>query len=211
MTRASKKLQRAIKAAERPSYPEDEARLPWLSVLLDAYHVIDAGTVLELRDEERRRGARAACLRGCDSCCLRPVVPLNPLETQGICWYASKRLEGAVRQTVQEQLRRHRQTPRCPFLVDSACAVYAVRPHACRILHVFGRPCGPEEEVELTRPGDIWTHSAEVARLAATIMLPHFGVSGRREMGDAFEEGLLYDISVPLHEFPWEELVERME
>jgi hypothetical protein len=209
VTRTSKKLQKTIEAANRLSYPEDEARFDWLSVLLDAYHVIDAGTALELRDEERRRGAGVACHRGCDNCCLRTVVPLNPLEVQGICWYASEKLAGAVRQAVQEQLRSHRQTPRCPFLVDSVCAVYALRPHACRLLHVFGRPCGPEEEVELTRPGDVWTHSSEVARLAATLVLPHFGVSGRREMEDAFEAGLLFDISRPLHEFPWEQLLDR--
>ena len=207
----SKKLRRAIRAAGRPSYPADEARFPWLAILLDAYHAIDAGTASELRDEERKRGARVACRRGCAACCLRPVVPLNPLEVQGICWYASEKLKGVARAAVIEQLRLHRQTAQCPFLVDSACAVYAVRPNACRILYVFGRPCGPEEEVELTRPGDIWTHSAEVAWLAATILLPHFGISGRREMEDAFEEGFLYDISSPLHEFPWEELLERMQ
>ena len=207
----SKKLRRAVRSATRPSYPEDEARFPWLAPLLDSYHIIDAGTMQELQSEERSRGRKVACRRGCASCCLLPVVPLNPLEVQGICWYASEKLRGAARSAVIEQLRRHRQTPRCPFLVDSECAVYAVRPHACRILHVFGRPCGPEEDVELTRPADIWTHSAEVARLAATVLLPHFGVSGRLEIEDAFEEGFLYDISVPLHELPWEELVERME
>ena len=211
LTRMSSKLQRVIKAARRLPYPGDEARFPWLSILLDAYHAVDAGTALELRDEEKRRGTTVACRRGCAACCRRPVVPLNPLEVRGVCWYTSEKLEGACKGAVIEQLRRHRQTPQCPFLVDSACAVYPVRPHACRILHVFGRPCGPEDEVELTRPGDIWTHSADVAWLAATVMLPHFGVSGLREMEEAFQDGFLYDVSTPLHELPWDELLDRLE
>lgn len=205
-----KEPSKAKRPEERLAYPRDEARFPWLSALLAAYHVIDSGTALELAEEEGRRGARVACRRGCSACCFVPTVPLSPLEVRGLCWYVTEKLAGVTRQTVRSQLRHHRDLAQCPFLAGTDCSVYTLRPHACRLLYVFGRPCGPDEEIERTRPRDIWTHSLNVARRAAFLVLPYYGIEGGREKAEAFEEGLILDISTPMHQLPWEELYDRL-
>ncbi|NIP73331.1 MAG: hypothetical protein GWO16_10025 [Gammaproteobacteria bacterium] len=38
-------------AAQRPSFPGDELVYPWLSMLLDAYHIADKGVAEAIRRE----------------------------------------------------------------------------------------------------------------------------------------------------------------
>ncbi|MDA8388932.1 MAG: hypothetical protein M0Z58_09770, partial [Nitrospiraceae bacterium] len=51
-------------ARERLRFPEDEARFPWLPILLEAYSIIDAGVLRALSDLEKD-GRKPACKEGC--------------------------------------------------------------------------------------------------------------------------------------------------
>ncbi len=55
MKKTSKRLVQQLRCSQRVQYPDDEARHPWLSILLDAYHVIDVGISIELKQEEEKR------------------------------------------------------------------------------------------------------------------------------------------------------------
>ncbi|MHA2068479.1 MAG: hypothetical protein ACXABY_29300 [Candidatus Thorarchaeota archaeon] len=54
MKKSSKKLAKYLTNSQRLRYADDEAKYPWLSALLDTYHIIDAGTSIELREEEKK-------------------------------------------------------------------------------------------------------------------------------------------------------------
>ena len=211
MKESAKKLSKQLRSSQRLTYPDDEARYSWLSTLLDAYHIVDVGISIELTEEEAKRKAKVACHQGCSNCCLRPTVPITSLELMGISWFATEKLKGNVRDTVKKQLLYHRQTTQCPFLVNSVCSIYLMRPIACRIFFIFGKPCQPGERVELTRPHDIWTHSRDVARQVAMTVLPFYGITGKRKKLEAFEDGYIHDISTPMHELPWEKIYKQME
>lgn len=210
MKKTSKLIAKKIKSSQRARYQDDENRYPWLSILLDAYHVIDIGISIELEQEKDRRKANVACHKGCSNCCARPHVPITPLEELGISWFVTERLQGDIRETIRTQLLNNKQTLQCPFLVSSLCCIYSVRPIACRIFFVFGKQCHPAEHIELTRPDDVWTHSRELARRVAMTMLPFYGITGKRNKIQAFEDGYINSISKPMHEYPWEELASKI-
>lgn len=210
MKKSSKRLAKQLRSSQRVQYPDDEARHPWLSILLDAYHVIDVGVSIELEQEEEKRRVRVTCRKGCSNCCLRPNVPMTPLEELGISWFVTEKLQGDVREAIRKQLLIHRDTLQCPFLIDSLCSIYPVRPVACRIFFVFGKQCQPGEHLELTRPNDIWTHSRDLGRRVAMTVLPFYGITGKRNKIQAFEDGYIASISRPMHEYPWEKLGRKM-
>lgn len=190
------------KGSQRFTHLADEAKYIWLPALLDVYHIVDMGISTELQEEERKRNAKVACHPGCSNCCRRPMVPMILLEFLGISWFASEKLEGDTRSVVKEQLLHHKQTPQCPFLVESRCSIYPMRPLACREFFMFGAPCGIDEHVELTRPNDIWTHSRDIARRVAMVILPFYGINDERQKVEAFENGYIGAVSKPMHELP---------
>jgi len=199
-----------LKKSPRPKYPFDEAKYDWLPILLDTYHIVDIGISIELPEEEKRRGAKTACHEGCSNCCLNPIVPITPLELSGISWYASEKLMGDLRTTLKKQLLNHTKTSSCPFLVDALCAIYPLRPLACRQFFVFNKPCGWKEDISKTRPHDAWTHSRSIARRAAIAMLPFYSIKKREEQIKAFENGYIAEIAKPMHRFPWEQIYKIM-
>jgi len=185
MKNFSEMLARKLNTAPRQREP-DEDKYPWLSILLDTYHIFDVGLAIERKEEEKRRGRIAACSEGCCSCCLRPSAPVTELEILGIWWFVIDKLGSDVKTPVQERLLNHRQSAECPFLLHSRCSIYSVRPLACRILHVFGTPCKPDEIPVETRPDDIWTPSRDVGRNAAMTMLTYFGLTRAQDKVKAF-------------------------
>ncbi|MDO8716999.1 MAG: hypothetical protein Q7J73_09390 [Dehalococcoidales bacterium] len=120
---SKKKTAKLIRNTDRIRYPEDEAAYPWLSVLLDAYHIQETGISVELAEGQKKRKDNLACRRGCGTCCMRPTIPITEPEVKGIEWFVAKQLPADVRETVQAQLLIHRKTTQCPFLVNSV-AVY---------------------------------------------------------------------------------------
>ncbi len=205
MKKISEKLAARLKKIPRQRQA-DEERFAWLTSLLDTYHIYDNGLVLELEAEEQQRGRAVACRQGCTGCCLRPTAPITELEMMGIWWFVVNRLAADTRAAVQARLHRQRQSAECPFLLEGSCAIYAMRPLACRILHVFGRPCRPGEIPIETRPGDIWTPSRDVGRKAVMPMLAYFGFTRTQDKEKAFDEGFIPANSLPMNELNWEPL-----
>lgn len=91
----------------------------------------------------------SACQKGCDSCCHIPVL-ISKSEADYLAKASKRRLashpSGAIRldeqlaksmkdretsQEIESSWSHHVGTP-CPFLVNSACSVWASRPMACR-------------------------------------------------------------------------------
>ncbi|MFC1875371.1 YkgJ family cysteine cluster protein [Chloroflexota bacterium] len=210
MKKASRKSTKYISSSQRLEYPDDEARYPWLSTLLDTYHVIDSGISIELKQEELKRKAKVACHRGCSNCCLNPTIPVTGPEIWGISWFASEKLEGSVREVVSKQILHQTETTQCPFLVNKLCSIYPVRPTACRIIFMFGVPCKPYEDIAETRMSDILHHNSDLGMRAAMTLLPLFGIKGKRDKEKAFKEGYMRSVAVRMHKISWMPLYHQM-
>jgi Fe-S-cluster containining protein len=202
-----KKTAKLLRNMDRERYPDDEAHYIWLSPLLDAYHIQNTGIAVELEQESRKRNATVACRRGCTACCERPAVPLTEVELNGIIWYVTTKLNDSLRDTVKTQVSNRQKSLRCIFLVDNACAIYPVRPIACRILHVFGQECRHGDNVCETRPGEVWSHSRELGRRVAYALMPLYGITGKQNMDAQFDAGFLNNASVSMLEQPWDLLL----
>lgn len=200
-----------VKQIKRFRFPVDEARYDWLTILLDAYYIVDMGAVVGLIKEERRRKSKVMCHKGCFTCCLKPSVPMTPLEIQGLSWFSSERLENPLRKKVKEQLHKHKDTTQCPFLVEGLCSVYPIRPIACRQFFVFGSPCMANEDPIIARPKDIWFPGREVAKKASFIMLPFYGITDKTAQLIAFESGYIHNISRDMHTLDWTLIAMTME
>ena len=193
--------------------PADEAKYPWLSMLRRAYRIADDGMASLVREEESRRGKKLACHKGCHVCCLRPSVPFSPLELAGISWFVCQKLTGPVRDTVRQQMENHDKTTTCPFLVERTCAIYPVRPLACRHFVMFGEVCRAGEDPWETRQDDCRLDEAAFSSLARRVsfeMLPYYGISGHRDKVAAFNDGFMVKITKPMHEIPWTEIAKNM-
>src|SRR3989304_8226721 len=101
MGKQSKKTAKLIRSTDRVRYPADEAANPWLSVLLDAYHIQDTGIAVELQEEQKKRKDKLGCHRGCGTCCQRPTVPVTDPEVKGIAWFVNNKLPKEFRETVK--------------------------------------------------------------------------------------------------------------
>lgn len=194
----------------RPRYPE-EARLPWLPLLLEAQAAVDAGVAAGLRERERQ-GARLACRRGCTVCCrTQSDIAVFPLELVGLSWFAVEKLEGAPRAAVRTQLAAHARGGPCPFLVDGSCAVYPVRPMACRSFCVFNAPCAEGEDPWHTRNADVLAPRPATLERARRAMLPFHGVDAREEQDQWIARGLLDTLARNLPELEWRSLAAKMD
>ncbi|MDA8085845.1 MAG: YkgJ family cysteine cluster protein [Nitrospiraceae bacterium] len=223
-----KNIKKAIKksARERLRFPEDEARLPWLPILLEAYSVIDAG-VLHATDElEKRQNKKLACRKGCGHCCRSHTdIPFYPLELTGIYWFCMEKMEQAAREELKEKIRGRcgagaapRREEGCIFLHLSssqpggACSIHQLRPAACRQFNVFGRPCAPGEDPFFTRRGDVLTPVREYMDRALFVMMPFYGIHGEAQREKAVREGFfLRTQAMNLQKQNWTELLRLME
>jgi Fe-S-cluster containining protein len=166
----------------RISFPEDEGRLKWLPMLLEAYAIVDAGVELALGEHAGRTGKRLACAKGCDSCCRSQTdIPLYPLELVGIYWYAAEKLDGEARSKVKERLLFFTKDHPCPFLVRGECSIHPLRPVSCRQFNVLGEPCSPGEDPYFTRREDVLTPLREFTVRAFAAMLPFYGIKKESE------------------------------
>lgn len=193
-------------------FPADESRHPWLPVLLRMHALVDAGIETAVLAEERRRGARRACRRGCAVCCrTQSDIPVFQIELAGLSWYSAEKLAGAARATVQEQLGRHEPgTRECPFLVDAACAVHPVRPTACRLFTVFGRACAEGEDPFHERRAEMLTPPPGLLARVYRVMLPFHGVTEPADQETWLERGLVKTLAVNLPACDWKSLARLM-
>ena len=174
--------------------------------------LVDAGVAAAVRSEERRRGVRRACRRGCDVCCRTQAdIPVFQIELTGISWYSAEKLDGPVRAAVRDRLDRHVAGAReCPFLVEHACAIHAVRPLACRLFTVFGRPCAEGEDPFHARRPDMLTLPPGLLTRAYREMLPFHGVTESKDQETWLERGLVNTLAVNLPTRDWRSLARMM-
>ncbi len=194
---------------DRIRYPAHEARHPWLSALLDAYHLLDESCARELQAETERRGAPPACGAGCRTCCVGQVIPLSAFEALGLWWYAAEIMDPATQDRLAANISCRHEVQACPFLVDSACSAYPLRPLVCRRHHVFGARCAPGENLRQNRPADVLSCGCDAARDMAWLILPLYGVE-HCDIDRQFETGYVARRSLPMHELPLEHLVTHM-
>jgi Fe-S-cluster containining protein len=193
--------------ADRPRFPEDEKRQPWLPLLLEIQHLTNQGVAAAIKAD----GRKLACGRGCASCCRTHTdIPVYPLELMGIAWYAGEKLNGELRERVAAQLLQHRSLGACPFLVDEACAIHPLRPMACRQFNVFNTVCAIGEDAFHTRIGDVLKPNVKLKNEALREMLRHHDIKDGRERRRLVETGEVHRLAQSLRDMRWETLAARM-
>jgi Fe-S-cluster containining protein len=133
------------------------------------------------------------------------MVPFSKLELSGISWYTTEVMNSQSFDLIIPRLLNHKKTTECPFLLEGLCSIYHVRPIACRIFFVFNTPCDSFEDVSLTRPADIFTHSRETAKRVAMRFLDSdfYGLKTKRDKEKAFEDGFIVKTSRQMHHIDW--------
>lgn len=194
-------------------FPADEGRHPWLPLLLRMHAIVDAGIAAAVRAEERRRGERRACRKGCAVCCrTQSDIPAFEIELAGISWYCVEKLEGAARPAVRERLeRRAPGDPECPFLVAETCAIHALRPMACRLFTVFGRPCAEGEDPFHERRASLLAPPPGLLPRAYRVMLPFHGVTDKADQETWLARGLVTTLARNLPACDWRSLARLMD
>lgn len=211
MMRRKKKKQSAADKVKRPLFPHDEKDRPWLTLLLEGYHIVDRGVAAAI-EAEKKRGRQLACARGCSHCCsTHKDIPLYPLEIIGISWYVLEKVTGLKRAILKERLGSFTKSSPCPFLIDRVCSIHPLRPMACRQFNVFGRPCGEGEDPFHTRREDVMDPVKKHVDQAFYVMLPYYGVEKEAERIRAVESGAFHRMIRELHACKWDELAEKME
>jgi uncharacterized protein len=209
MSSTTRDAQRRV-TFSRLSFPGDEARQPWLSMLLKAYAIVDTGVTEAIRSEENG-GRRLACHRGCAACCRsHTTIPVYPLELVGLTWYAVEKIQGPMRGKLVGQLAAHKTGDSCPLLLDEACAVHALRPVACRQFNVFGTVCAEAEDAYYTRRAEVMTPIRACTDAAFDTMLPFYGVTDAARRRELISTGAVHGLVKVLQEYDWSKLAARM-
>ncbi len=133
-----------------------------------------AGYAQEQVDHARaaveRKGVRFDCKRGCSWCCRSFRVDALPQEIFRIARELRRRDELApllaALSAYSERARQasnDRRDRACPFLVDDACSIYAVRPMMCR-------KCNSLDVEQCKDPNGTIPENAELALKAGAIL-----------------------------------------
>ncbi len=196
--------------SRRLHFPNDEQRLPWLSLLLDAYAIADTGVSIAIRDAEKREGKKLACGKGCGTCCVdQKDLPLYPHELVGIYWYASEKIASPGRDILKDRLANQSASSACPFLIDQSCSIHPVRPIGCRQFNVFTAPCAPGEDPYSTRRGDVLNPIPDYTDRAFAAVLPFYNMKKEGDISKAIK--LVRSQIMNLRSFDWTKLVAIME
>jgi Fe-S-cluster containining protein len=200
----------SVGLARRVHFPEEERRLPWLSLLLDAYAIADTGVAIAIRDEEKRRKVKLACGKGCGNCCVHQQdLPLYPHELVGIYWYVSEKMAVAGRDRLRGRIADPAVGPACLFLIDNACSIHPLRPVGCRQFNVFTTPCAPGEDPYYTRRDDVLTPIAEYTDRAFAAVLPFYNMKREGDLDGYIK--LVRSQIMNLRSFDWNRLVVVLE
>jgi Fe-S-cluster containining protein len=196
--------------SRRLHFPDDEKRLPWLSLLLDAYAIADTGVAVAVRDEEKRRKSKLACAKGCGSCCAHQAdLPLYPHELVGIYWYVSGKMISPARDVLRNRLAAHAAGSACPFLIDNSCSIHPLRPVGCRQFNVFTKSCAEGEDPYYTRRADVLVPIQDYTDRAFAAVLPFYNL--KRGAGLAAAVRLIRSQIMNLQAYDWKKLVVAME
>ena len=195
---------------QRLTFSNDEPQLPWLSILLDAYAIIDKGVSAAI-EREQKQGRELACAKGCSSCCTtHQDIPVYPLELMGMSWYIIEKLESPLREDLKHQLENINQIDTCPFLLKGSCSIHPMRPAACRQFNVLDTPCSEGEDAFHTRKQDVMMPIQHYIDNAFDTMLPFYGIKKKGERRKAIKQGALHSIAKSMRECNWETLPEKM-
>ena len=195
--------------SRRVRFPEDESRLTWLPLLLEACALIDTGVAIAVRRGEKERGTGIACSRGCAVCCGQKDIPVYPHELVGLYWFASEKLGQPDRQVLKEQLENSRPGSPCPFLVRNACSVHPVRPTACRWFNIFRAPCGPGEDPYYTRRADVLVPIEDYTDRAFSAVLAFYNLKKNDDLTRSLR--LIRNQIMNLQTYDWTKLLHSME
>ncbi|HXX54204.1 MAG TPA: YkgJ family cysteine cluster protein [Thermodesulfovibrionales bacterium] len=188
----------------------EESKFPWLSMLLDAYAIIDEGVAKAVQESEKNN-ALLACKKGCDNCCRTHTdIPLYPLEMVGVYWYCTEKMATLLRELLRTQLKLHRAGDPCPFLIHGSCSIHTIRPVACRQFNVFNKPCGVGEDPYFTRRDDVLIPIREYTERAFSTMLPYYGTANKGDRQKAIAH-IIHTQAVNLQSFDWKKLVRLMD
>ena len=196
--------------SRRLHFPDDEKRLPWLPMLLDAYAIADTGITVALRDAEKKQKKKLACGKGCGNCCEHQKdLPLYPHELVGIYWYVSEKLPAATRDVLKNSLTVHTAESPCPFLINGSCSIHPLRPIGCRQFNVFTSPCAPGEDPYYTRRDDVLVPIADYTDRAFAAVLPFYNMKREGDLSQALK--LIRSQIMNLQTFDWRRLVAVIE
>jgi len=195
--------------SRRVRFPEEETRLTWLPLLLDAYALIDTGVAIAVRQGEKEHGKGIACSRGCAVCCGQKDIPVYPHELVGLYWYASEKLGATDRQVLKKQLENHATRSPCPFLIQNVCVVHPVRPAACRWFNVFGAPCGPGEDPYYTRRADVLVPIEDYTDRAFNAVLAFYNLKKNDDLTRSLRH--VRSKIMNLQTYDWSKLLQSME
>ncbi|MFC1588715.1 YkgJ family cysteine cluster protein [Pseudomonadota bacterium] len=196
---------------QRLSFPADEGKFPWLSILLDAYNIIDQGVSTAI-NREQKQGRVLACAKGCCSCCsTHQDIPVYPLELMGMSWYVIEKLQPPLREKLKHQLQNLDKVDTCPFLLDGACSIHPMRPIACRQFNVLDKACADGEDAFHTRKHDVMIPIERFTHEAFDVMLPFYGIKQKGERRKAIKQGTLHTLAKVMRECNWKTLPEKMD
>ena len=155
-----------------------ERALPGMDLLLDAFAVVDCGVAQAIV----HRGQTPACGPNCYQCCIQPI-PSTPLEILGLRIFMQLELAQAPESEVRQALIAGFAAftggsaslgATCPFLYEGRCAVYPVRPMACRRYIVYETPCAKGEDPTTTRPHQVLQPGQDFLQAALRHTLPWY-------------------------------------
>ncbi len=199
-------IKKTVGLSRRLHFPEDEKRLGWLHMLLDAYAIADTGIAVAIRDQEKKHKKKLACGKGCGNCCVHQKdLPLYPHELVGIYWYVSEKTMSPERDILRDRLEKHKPGMDCPFLMDAACSIHPVRPVGCRQFNVFTVPCAPGEDPYYTRRNDVLEPIADYTDRAFATVIPFYNLMKDRELSTAIR--LIRGQIMNIQTFDWKKLV----
>jgi len=152
------------------------------------------------------------CRPGCSYCCYNQVQ-MTPPEAFLIAHQVARHLEPEVQARVRERLaetrrrltgltireaaRRRRQFP-CPLLEEDRCAVYPVRPLACRAMHSFDlEQCRKEWRQESLSPVQYYAHRDEIVFSISHGLLEGCRLAGCQAQPLPLAEGLWTILAEP--------------
>jgi Fe-S-cluster containining protein len=192
----------------RLSFPDDEARFPWLALLLNAYAIVDEGIAAAAQQKDKG----IACSKGCAVCCrILNDIPAYPIELVGIYWHSVEKIESPARDKLKANLLNHAPGSPCPFLIESSCSVYHVRPMSCRQFNVLGKPCAENEDPYHTRKKDVLMPLEKYTDRAFMATLPFYGVINEKDKQRVIKDRLIHTQARILQKCEWKELAKRMD
>lgn len=193
----------------RLSFPQDERNHKWLSILLNAYSIMDEGVQNDIKRYEKS-GKKLACKAGCSNCCrTHKDIPVYPIEIVGIYWYVIEKVKEPIRSKIKKSLINHRKGQFCPFLIEHICLIYPMRPLACRQFNVFGKPCKEGEDPYYTRPHDVLKPSKQYLGRALYETVEFYNVYD--EKIEFINSGKMNSLVKILQNYPWIELARRIQ